>query len=43
MFALLGMLTECMQAAWEIKADYMIIDPARTDTHPSQSWDIWTQ
>lgn len=36
MFALQGILAECMQAVWEIKADYMIIDPAHTDTHPSR-------
>jgi len=32
MFALQGILAECMQAVWEIKADYMIIDPAHIET-----------
>lgn len=43
MFALQGILAECMQAVWEIKADYMIIDPAHIDTHPSKSCYIVSQ
>lgn len=43
MFAWQGILSECMQTVWEIKADYMIIDQTHIDTHPSKSWDIFSQ